>query len=82
MSAHSDEKRFTGCSVRAAFLQFRRRKMASADFEMKCVETGLNFSLQIDRVPDHNRAGLGGDANPLGVRPAGETQSRALMGLN
>ena len=52
----------------------------SLTLEVKCVETGLNFSLQIDDVPDYNRVGLGGDANPLGVRPAGETRSRGLNG--
>jgi hypothetical protein len=30
---------------------------------VKYVETGLNFSLQRDRVPDHNRAGLIGPAS-------------------
>jgi hypothetical protein len=35
----------------------------SLTLEVKCVETGLNFSLQRDRVPDHNRAGLIGPAS-------------------
>jgi len=57
------EKRFTGCGVQVASLSSGEERWPPLTLEVKCVETGLNFSLQRDRVPDHTRAGLIGPAS-------------------